>query len=104
MKLNEALKKELTRKELALVPRAFDVVGTIAIFNEFPKELKKKEKRIAQALMSINPHIKTVAKKTGRYTGKYRTPKIAIIAGEKTKETLHKENSISLRLNVKIYC
>ncbi|MBS3144818.1 hypothetical protein J4208_04500 [Candidatus Woesearchaeota archaeon] len=100
MRLYEALEKKLNKKELELVPRAFDMVGSIAIFNEFPKELKKKEKLIAETLMQLNPYIKTVAKKTGKYTGKYRTPKIAIITGEKTKETLHKENSISLRLNV----
>ena len=100
MKLHEALRKTLNKKELALVPRAFDMVGTIAVFNEFPKELKKKEKIIAAKLMELNPHVKTVAKKTGKYTGKYRTPKIAIMAGEKTKETIHRENGVSLRLNI----
>ena len=100
MKLREALRKTLNKKELVLVPRAFDMVGAIAIFNEFPKELKKKEKIIAEKVMFLNPHIKTVAKKTGKYAGKYRTPKIAVIAGEKTKETLHKENGIRLRVNI----
>src|SRR3989344_8856639 len=100
MKLHETLRKKLTKKELDLVPRAFDMVGTIAILNEFPKELNKKAKIIAETVMQLNPHIKTIAKKTGKYSGKYRTPKIAIIAGEKTKETIHRENGISLRLNV----
>ena len=100
MKLHEALRKKLTKKELDLVPRAFDMVGTIAIFNEFPKELNKKAKIIAETVMQLNPHIKTIAKKTGKYSGKYRTPKIAIIAGEKTKETIHKENGIRLRVNI----
>ncbi len=100
MKLAETLRKKLSKKEVEVVPRAFDMVGSIAIFNEFPKALKKKEKIIAQALMRLHPQIKTVAKKTGRYAGKYRTPKIIIIAGEKTKETLHRENAVSLRLNV----
>ncbi len=100
MKLHELLKKKLKKKEVQLVPRAFDTVGSIAIFNEFPQELKKKEKIIAAALIQLNPHVKTVAKKTGKYTGKYRTPKIAIMAGEKTKETTHRENGVSLRLNM----
>src|SRR3989344_5203577 len=100
MKLHELLKKKLNKEQLALVPRAFDTVGSIAIFNEFPKELKSKEKIIAEALMQLNPYGKTVAKKKGKYTGKYRTPKIAIMAGEKTKETVHRENAVSLRLNV----
>jgi len=100
MKLHELLKGKLKKEELAIIPRAFDTVGSIAIFNEFPKELKRKEKLIAEILMQSNQHIRTVAKKTGKYTGKYRTPKIVIIAGEKTKETVHRENAVSLRLNV----
>lgn len=100
MKLREKLKGILKKEEESVVPRAFDVVGSIAIFNEFPKELKKKEKIIAETLMHLHPNIKTVAKKTGKYAGRYRVPKIAIIAGEKTKETIHKENGVLLKLNV----
>lgn len=100
MKLHEALKGKLNKKERLLVPRSFDMVGSIAIFNEMPKELKKKEKVIAQTLMRLHPHIKTVAKKTGKYAGTYRTPKITIIAGEKAKETIHKENNVLLKLSM----
>ncbi len=100
MKLKQALKEKLTRKELSLVPSSFDVVGSIAIFNDFSKELKNKEKIIADALMSLNPPIKTVAKKSGKYSGRLRTPKITIISGIKTKETIHKENNCILRLNI----
>ena len=97
--LTDALKK-LTQREKKLLPRSFDIVGSIAIFNEFPPELKKKEKYIAKTLMSLNKNIKTVAKKTKKYAGRLRTPKITIIAGEKTKETIHKENNVLLNLNV----
>ena len=100
MKLKQALKCRLTRKELLLVPSSFDVVGSIAVFNDFPKELGKKEKIVADALMSLNPSIKTVAKKSGKYSGRLRTPKITIISGAKTKETVHKENNCILRLNI----
>lgn len=98
--LRDALKNKLNKKELALVPRAFDIIGSIAVFNDFPKELKKKEKMIAETLLKLHSNIKTVAKKTGKYSGKYRTPKIKIIAGEKTKETIHRENATSLKLHV----
>lgn len=100
MKLSEALKKKLAKQELHYVPRAFDTVGNIAIFNDFPPELKKKEKDIARTLMFLNKNIKTVAKKTKKYAGRLRTPKITIIAGEKTKETIHIENNVHLKLNV----
>ena len=97
--LKESLTK-LTKKELALVPRSFDTVGSIAIFNDFPSALKKQEQYIAQTLMKLHKNIKTVTKKSKQYSGKLRTPKITIIAGEKTKETTHLENNVRLRLNV----
>ncbi|MBU1203837.1 MAG: class I SAM-dependent methyltransferase family protein [Nanoarchaeota archaeon] len=99
--LRQALEKELSAKELKLVPNSFDVVGNIAIFSEFPKELKrKKRKLIGNTLLKLNKNIKTVAIKTGKYSGRYRTPKLKIIAGEKTKETTHTENGVRIKLNV----
>ena len=100
MKLKQALKERLTKKELSFVPSSFDIIGNIAVFNDFPKELRKKEKSIAQALMVLHPHIKTVAKKTGKFSGKLRTPKMTIMAGKKTKETIHKENGCLLKLDI----
>ena len=44
--LKETLKSKLTEKQLALVPSSFDIVGNLAIFSDFPKELKNKEKLI----------------------------------------------------------
>ncbi len=98
--LKEALKNKLTRNELELLPRSFDTIGNIAIFSGFPKELKKKEKVIAETLIRLNKNIKTVAKKIDKHSGRYRTKKIKIIAGKKTKETIHKESGVLLNLNV----
>tara|TARA_Y100000310_G_scaffold159627_1_gene159280 strand:- start:41681 stop:42493 length:813 start_codon:yes stop_codon:yes gene_type:complete len=100
MKLKELLKNKLTKKELSLVPSSFDIVGSILVFLDFPKELVKKEKIIANTLLDEHKHIKTVAKKSKIYSGKFRTPKIKIIAGEKTKETIHKENDVNIKLNI----
>ena len=100
MKLKQALAQQLTKKDSSLVPSSFDIIGDIALFNDFPSALRKKEKLIAKTLMSLNPHIKVVAKKTGKFSGKHRTPKITIIAGEKRKETMHKENGCLLKLNI----
>jgi len=102
--LKEVLKTKLTKKQLEILPRAFDIVGSIAIFIDFPKELEKKEKMIGEALLGLHKHIETVAKKTGQHSGKYRTPKLRIIAGKRTKETTHKENAVQLKLHVeKVY-
>lgn len=100
MNLKQALKKELTKKELVLLPRSFDVIGSIAIFSEFPSELEKREKIIGNKLIEINKNIKTVAKKTKKFSGTFRLRKVKIIAGKRTKTTLYKENNILLKLNV----
>jgi tRNA G37 N-methylase Trm5 len=104
MKLKEILRDKLSDKELSLVPTSFDVVGSILIFSDFSKELVKKEKLIANTLLSRLKNVKTVCKKTKKYSGRFRTPTLKIIGGENTKETIHKENSISLKLDVeKVY-
>jgi tRNA (guanine37-N1)-methyltransferase len=94
----------LTAKELAVMPTTFDVVGDIMIFAGFPDELKKKEKQIAEAVLKNYKHVKVVAKKTKRYSGTFRTPKLKIMGGEDRKETVHKENGVVLHLDVeKVY-
>ena len=90
----------ITKKESFLVPKSFDVVGDIAIFNFFPEELKSKEKRIAECLLKLHKNIKVVAKKSGKYSGRLRKPKIAILAGEKRRETTHKESGCTFKLDI----
>jgi tRNA (guanine37-N1)-methyltransferase len=98
------LKGKLPEKELKLVPTSFDVVGDILIFSEFPKALAKKEKLIGETILAQYRHIKTILKKTKKYSGKFRTPKLKIVAGEKRKETVHRENNILLKLDAeKVY-
>jgi len=99
MDLKEALKKKLTGRELAILPRAFDAIGSIAII-DIPKELKSKEKTIANALLKQHSNIKTILKKAGKVKGRLRTRKLDYIAGVRTKETEHKENGVRMKLNV----
>jgi tRNA (guanine37-N1)-methyltransferase len=104
LKLREFLQKKLTKEEVALVPSSFDVVGDIAIFSEFPDKLKKKQKVVGEALLELNKNLGVVCKKVNKYSGKYRTAKLEIIAGEKRKETLHVENGCRFLLDVeKVY-
>lgn len=104
MKLKEYLRGKLNEKELEFVPGSYDIVGDIAIFNEIPKELIKKEKLIGNSLLKLHKNIRVVCKKVGKYSGKYRTPKLKVIAGENRKETDHVENEVRLRLDVeKVY-
>ncbi len=98
--LKELLRNKLKKKQLKLIPKSFDIVGDIIIFSDFPKELQKQEKLIASSLLKLHKNIKVVAKKISKYSGRYRLAKIKIIAGEKRKTTLHKENNVSVKLNV----
>ncbi len=104
MKLKQALQKKLTKKELAIFPSSFDVVGDILIFADFPSELGKKEKLIGDVILDLFKNVKIVCKKTRKYSGKFRLPKLKIISGGRRKGTEHKENNIRLKLNVeKVY-
>ena len=103
-KLKDILRKKLSKKELKLVPSSFDIVGNIMIFSDFPKELSKKEKIIGNEILKNYKQIKSIFKKTKKHSGKYRAPKLKLLAGENSKETIHKENNVILKLNVeKVY-
>jgi len=97
--LKEALAGKLTDAELSLVPKAFDVIGDIAVL-EIPQELAAKNKLIAEALLSTFKSIKVVAgKKTGVDT-EYRTRDVEVLAGENRTETVHKEAGCAYKLDV----
>jgi tRNA (guanine37-N1)-methyltransferase len=98
MKLKDALRGKLSKSELEKL-RGFDVIGDIAVM-EVSRELEKKKKLIAQALLTLLPHIKVVVRKMGGHTGVYRKQPVEILAGERRKTTVHKEHGLSYALNV----
>ncbi len=99
----EALLEVLSKEDFDMLPKSYDVVGTIAIL-EIPEELNKREKQVAKALLDTNENITTVLMKATIHGGKFRTQKLKYLAGKKTKETIHKENNIRLKLDVeKVY-
>ena len=103
MRLREVLAKKLSIAEMEMLKTAYDTVGSIAII-EIPPELVKKEKIIAETLMSLQKNVKTVVKKVGIHSGEFRLQKVKIVAGQRTKETEHKENNVRLLLHVeKVY-
>ncbi|MBW3004545.1 class I SAM-dependent methyltransferase family protein [Candidatus Woesearchaeota archaeon] len=97
--LKQALEKKLTKKEIALVPSSFDVVGSVAII-EIPEELKKKEKIIAETMIQLFKPVKTVVKKSGIHYGKYRRQKLDVIGGEKTKVAECKESGVRIKVDL----
>ncbi len=81
------------------LPSSYDIVGDILIL-DIPDELKERQKQIAQEFLKKHPHVKTVVKKKGIHSGKYRLQKYAHLAGKRNKETEYKENGVRLRLNI----
>ncbi|RME52415.1 class I SAM-dependent methyltransferase family protein [Candidatus Woesearchaeota archaeon] len=96
--LKEALAKKLSPEEQASLKTAYDLIGDIAII-EVDAKLQKKATLIAQTLLTLFPNIKAVYQK-GKHEGPYRTQTLKHLAGEKRKETIHKENGVLLKLNV----
>lgn len=89
----------LTQEEKKELITAYDTIGSIAIL-EIPDILKKKEKKIAELLLQSNKGIKTVVKKASIHQGVLRIQNYQYIAGEKTYVTRHKENNVTLILDI----
>lgn len=101
--LKQALSKKLTKKEKENFTRAYDVIGDIAII-EINEVILKKEKLIAKTILELNKNIKVVCKKIGSHYGIFRRQKLKIIAGQRRKETIHKENNTRIKLHIeKVY-
>jgi len=77
---------------------AYDIIGSIAIM-KFGKEKRAEKLREARKLLK-KKNVKTVVEKKERVKGRLRTIKTKFLAGEKTKETIHKENNCLFKLNI----
>ncbi len=97
--VTDLLKGKLTQKELSLLPKSQEVVGSIMIL-EVPEELFKKETIIAKAYLDFNKNIQTVVKKTKIHSGVFRTRGVKIIAGKRAKQTVHLESGVRLLLHL----
>jgi len=97
--IQELLKSKLTKKELKLIPRSQEIIGRIMVL-EVPEKLKKKEKLIAEAYLKVNKNVETVVRKDKIHAGTFRLRKVKVLAGKKSKETLHFENGVKIKLNL----
>ncbi len=88
--LEDALSEYLNETELALLPRAYDLVGDIAVL-EIPDELIPHQKRIGSGFQQVHPHFNTVLAKLGAITGTTRTRDYVLLAGEDKTSTIHIE-------------
>ncbi len=99
MNLKEALRDELTGEELGHLQKSFDVIGDVCII-EIPEELVDKKERIADALLEIHKHVKTVYNKKGNRKGVFRLRDMELLRGKHHK-TIHAEHGCRFALDVR---
>lgn len=105
--LQEALKGKLPEKYFDMIPKAYDIVGSIAIieFDKFNyinnKLINEYKQKIAKAVSDVNKNIKTVYEKKSQIKGKYRLRDLAVLFGDDKSKTIHKENDCFFKLDVK---
>lgn len=97
--LREALKGGLSSAETDLLPRAFDVIGDVAVL-DLPDELLDRKAVIGEALLETFNNICVVAVKKTQVETEYRTRRLEVVAGEDRLDTTHKEFGCKYRLNV----
>lgn len=93
--------KEITKIPDVLLdelPTSFDIIGEIALI-KLKDELIAYKKEIAEALLEVNKHVKTVCL-TNPVSGELRTRDVEIIAGNITTETSHKEYGITFNVDI----
>lgn len=78
----------------------YDIIGNIVVV-KFERGISMTaKKRWAVKFLKEHLSVKTVLEKSGKISGRLRTPTTKFIAGVKTKEALHRENGCEFRLNV----
>lgn len=99
MNLRQLLLSRFPQIPPGRLPGGFDLVGDIAVVGITP-EAEPVERQIASLLLAVHPHIQVVAKRIGAYQGAYRTLPLQVIGGEQRLHTVHRENGITLHLDL----
>ncbi len=97
--LAEALEDHLTTSELALVPRAYDLIGDIAVL-EIPEELSEHSDLIGRVFHDVHKNFSTVLAKRGAISGTTRTREYQHLAGEIKTNTIHTEYGCRLAVDL----
>ncbi len=72
---------------LGYIPK-YEMIGSIALLGPEETDIE----RTANALLQVNPHIKTVLAALSPVEGEFRTRRFIFINGENTTQTIHKEH------------
>jgi tRNA (guanine37-N1)-methyltransferase len=93
----EELMKGVGKKAYDSVTKSYDVLGDIAIVDGSAKDAKK----IGKAVMAVNSNIKTVVRKGGAVSGKYRTRSYLPVMGKKNYIATYRENGAVFKFDIR---
>ncbi|MFW9810349.1 MAG: class I SAM-dependent methyltransferase family protein [Candidatus Thorarchaeota archaeon] len=97
--LIEALEGHLDANILDLVPRAYDLIGDIAII-EIPEQLLEHSNLIGRVFLEVHKNFSTVLAKRGAISGTTRTRNYHYLAGKNKTKTVHLEYGCRIAVDV----
>ncbi len=97
--LTEALEGHLSPQEIELVPRAYDLIGDIAVL-EIPDELSDHRETIGRVFQDVHKNFSTILAKKGAITGTTRVREYQCLAGEEKTDTIHIEYGCRLAVDL----
>lgn len=97
--LAQALEGKLTPHEIGLLPRAYDLIGDIAVL-EIPDELESHSRLIGGTFHDLHRNFKTVLAKRGAVSGTTRVREYDLLAGEDRTKTVHIEYGCRLAVDL----
>jgi len=97
--LKEHLADKFEAWELKILPGSYDIVGDIAIVR-IPEALRHRASEIAEAIIQINSHVRTVLNQVSPVSGDFRLRRLEWIYGEKKTETIHREHGCLFKVDL----
>ncbi|WP_371802034.1 class I SAM-dependent methyltransferase family protein [Candidatus Lokiarchaeum ossiferum] len=101
--LKDLIKLVVPSELNALIPRSFDILGSIAIIELNREEHLKLRPfifKIGELLLKNNPNLDSVYEKAGNIDGIYRTRQFKYIVGKKSTITEYKENQCRFLIDI----
>ncbi|MCL4364778.1 MAG: class I SAM-dependent methyltransferase family protein [Candidatus Marsarchaeota archaeon] len=78
--------------------KGYDIIGDIATIES---KNRKNALKVARAVASINKNVKTVIRKTGPVSGRYRIRKYEYVWGKRKYDTIYRENGAVFNIDVR---
>ncbi|MDI9644650.1 MAG: class I SAM-dependent methyltransferase family protein [Candidatus Verstraetearchaeota archaeon] len=98
--LDELLVGRVPESALRAVPRSYDFVGDIIVLEGISPEAAFYRREIAEALLTMHSHCRSVLLKTDRVSGQYRVPQLECLAGEDRRVTVHSEYGVKMKVDL----